>query len=479
MTVRQSSVLGSDRPVGSLDEYLRSGGGRPLAIARRGNPETVIEEIKSSGLRGRGGAGFPTGVKWTTVRNDPCPQKYVVCNAAEGEPGTFKDRWLLRLNPYQVLEGIAIAAYAVGAERAYVGIKGVFQKEIEILEGALKEMDDADMLKPVSIDIVRGPDEYLFGEEKAMIEVIEGNDALPRIFPPYQIGLFAKTGSSNPTVVNNVETFANVPAIMRAGAGWFRSFGTPESPGTMVFTLVGDVRVPGVYELPLGTTLRELIYDIGGGPAEGRTIKAIFPGSSHSVITVDQLDTPLDFDSMKSAGTGLGSGGFVVYDDSTCIVEAALVFSRFLHTESCAQCPPCKTGTQEFSEIFERIERGEGSSEDLKTAKSRCSTVTGGALCYLPTGASLVMKSALESFGDEFEQHLGAKCDKHRDLPLPKLVDFDETSGKFTFDQSYEPDPIAQRGSHTEGDQEDGTEAEDPGEEDSGAKATAPAGAGG
>jgi len=453
MTVRQSSVLGTDRPVASLDEYIRAGGGRPLALAQRVGGDNVIDEIQASGLRGRGGAGFPTGQKWTTVRSDPCPTKYVVCNAAEGEPGTFKDRWLLRLNPYQVLEGVAIAAVAVGAVRAFVAIKAAYEKEISSVRRALREMHEADMLASVSIEIVTGPDDYLFGEEKAMLEVIEGNDALPRIFPPYQIGVFAKSGSANPTVVNNVETFATVPAILRAGAGWFRSFGTDESPGTMVFTVVGDVRVPGMYELPLGIPFRELIYDVAGGPHEGREIKVVFPGAAHGVLTPERFDTPADFDSLKEVGSGLGSGGFVVYDDSTCIVEALLAFSRFLHTESCGQCPPCKTGTQEFAEILDRVERGGATEDDLKNLESRCKSVTGGQLCYLPTGASLLVKSTLDAFGDEVRAHLGVKCSRRRDLPIPKLVDFDDGSGQFTFDDSYEIEQIdqADRGSSPDG----------------------------
>jgi len=194
-----------------------------------------------------------------------------------------------------------------------------------------------------------------------------------------------------------------------------------------------------VYELPLGTTLRQLIYDIGGGPKEGREIKAVIPGASHSIITGEALDTPLDFDSMKRAGSGLGSGGFVVYDDSACIVEAVLAFARFLYTESCGQCPACKTGTEDFAEIFARIEEGAGVEDDLDAALSRCSSVTGGQLCYLPTGASLIVKSAIESFGDEFRSHLGTTCSRHRDLPVPKLLDYDDSSGRFVFDGSYEP----------------------------------------
>lgn len=437
MSVRQSSVLGTDRPVSNIQEYIEMGGGRPWSIAQGSGPERVIEEIKRSGLRGRGGAGFPTGVKWETVRADPAPTKYFVCNAAEGEPGTFKDRWLLRLSPYQVLEGIVIAAFAIGARKAFIGIKETYDLEISKLRQAMAEMKEADLLGSIPIELVTGPDKYLFGEEKAMLEVIEENEPLPRILPPYRVGLFASSGSVNPTVVNNVETLANIPAIMRAGAGWFRSFGTEDSPGTMVFTLVGDVQVPGMYELPLGTSLRKLIDEIGGGPHPGRKVKAVFPGASHPIISADNLDVPLDFDSMKRAGTGLGSGGFIVYDDSACIVEATLAFSRFLHIESCAQCTPCKTGSQEITESLGRIHQGQGTEDDLDKIRSRCSTVTGGQLCYLPTGESVVVESAINAFEQEFKAHLGQRCPSARDLQVPKLVDFDDKAGAFSYDDSY------------------------------------------
>ena len=413
------------------------GGGRPWSIAQGSGPERVIEEIKRSGLRGRGGAGFPAGDKWETVRRNPSATKYFVCNAAEGEPGTFKDRWLLRLNPYQVLEGIVIAAFAIGARKAFIGIKESYEPEIAKLREAMAEMQQAELLGTVPIEIILGPDDYLFGEEKAMLEVIEGSEPLPRIFPPYRIGLFASSGSSNPTAVNNVETIANVPAIMRAGAGWFRSFGTAESPGTMVFTLVGDVQVPGMYELPLGTSLQKLVHEIAGGPHPGKKIKAVFPGASHPVIPGDDLDIPLDWDSMKERGTGLGSGGFVVFDDSTCMVEAALAFSRFLHIESCAQCTPCKTGSQEITGSLLRIHEGKGAEEDIENIRSRCKSVTSGQLCYLPTGESVVVGSVLDLFEKEFKAHLGQKCSSARDLPVPKIVDFDNKASVFKLDKHY------------------------------------------
>src|SRR5438093_8676712 len=263
------SILLSDEPVDSLDAYISAGGGQGLTEATKRPPDEVVEEIRRSGLRGRGGAGFPTGIKWRTVREDPCPTKFAVCNAAEGEPGTFKDRWLLRMNPYQVVEGLAIASLAVGASKAYVGIKAGFQPELARLERAMAEMSSRDMLGPVPMEVVGGPDEYLFGEEKALLEVIEGNPPLPRIVPPFMEGLFREPGSPNPTLVNNVETLANVPQIVRSGAEWSRSIGTELSPGTMVFTLSGDVRRPGLYELPLGFSLRDLVYEIRDGPPEG------------------------------------------------------------------------------------------------------------------------------------------------------------------------------------------------------------------
>jgi NADH:ubiquinone oxidoreductase subunit F (NADH-binding) len=426
-----------DDPVPSFDAYVERGGGRGLEVALARPPEAVIEEVRRSGLRGRGGAGFPTGMKWRTVRDDPCPTKFIVCNAAEGEPGTFKDRWLLRMNPYQVVEGLVIAAHAVGAERAFIGIKAGFEPEIGRVQAAMDEMSAADALGSVGVELVGGPDEYLFGEEKALLEVIEGNDPLPRVIPPWMEGLFREQDSPNPTVVNNVETLANVPHILREGAEWFRSFGTEESPGTMVFTLCGDVRSPGVYELPMGLSLRDLVYGVGGGPPDGRELKAVFPGASSTVISAEQLDTPLGFETMKAVGTGLGAGGFVVYDDSACIVRATLGFSRFLYVESCAQCPACKHGTGAITELLQRIERGEGSEADVETILARAMTVTDAQRCALPTGETLLVQSVIQMFAPEVAEHFGRPCPRPRELPLPKMVDFDERAGDFIYDERY------------------------------------------
>ena len=336
----------------SFGDYEAAGGGRGLQAALTAWPVAVIQEVAGSGLRGRGGAGFPTGEKWRAVRSVGAGPRYAVCNAAEGEPATFKDRLLLRTNPYQVLEGLAIAAYAVGAERAYVGLKETFTAELQALTRALREMRDADALGGVPIEIVLGPDLYLFGEETGLEEVIEGHPPLPRVARPFIQGLFARPPADNPTLVNNVETLANVPHILADGPDWLRTNGTELAPGTMVFTICGDVRREGVFELPLGSPLRYLVEELAGGPPEGRAVKAVFPGASNTVISPEQLDLPLDFDSMRQVGSGLGAGGFAVFDDSACMVQAAWRYSRFLFVESCGQCPACKFGTGEVTETL-------------------------------------------------------------------------------------------------------------------------------
>lgn len=432
-----ASILTSP-PVASLDAYLSTGGSEGLTKALAMPPDQIIHEVKRSGLRGRGGAGFPTGTKWESVAgSDPGARKYAVCNAAEGEPGTFKDRWLMRRNPYLVVEGLAIAAYAVDAERGYIALKRRFGPELEAIDRAVAEMTKAGLLGAFEIEVFEGPDEYLFGEEKGLMEVLEGNLPMPRILPPFQEGLFASAGSPNPTLVNNVETLANVPLIMRKSAEWFRGFGTRASPGTMLFTISGDVQAPGVYELPLGTPLRTLVSEVAGGPPEGRAVKAIFPGASAGVITAEQLDVPMDFDAMKEVGSGLGSAGFVVYDDSACIVAALLDFSRFLWVESCAQCPACKQGTGDITTALERIERGEGTELDLGTAIARTTTVTGGQRCALPSGAEYLVSSSIRAFEDEFRAHLERECPRPRRLPFAKFLDYDEANGRFVYDEEY------------------------------------------
>jgi NADH-quinone oxidoreductase subunit F len=437
-------------PVSSLADYRARGGGAGLERARELGPEQTIQEVTLARLRGRGGAGFPTGTKWESIRSAPGDTKYLAVNAAEGEPGTFKDRSLMRANPYQLLEGVAIAALAVGAKEAFIAIKRTFGPEIAALERAMDEMRQAGMFdSPVSL--VLGPDEYLFGEEKALLEVIEGNAPLPRQLPPYQYGLFATalqlgwaaheaepgttpTRSVNPTLVNNVETLANVPHILAKGAEWFRGFGTDLSPGIVVCTVVGDVTRPGVGEVELGVSLGDAIERIGGGVPAGRSIKAVFSGISNPVLVAADLDTPLSYEAFAAIGSGLGAAGFIVYDDRTCIVELAHAFSRFLYVESCGQCPACKLGTQEITERLAEVQDGRGTELDIEIIGARLRNVTDGNRCALPVEEQNVVSSLLTHFAEEFVDHLeGRGCQSARELIVPKLLDL--ADGVATYDR--------------------------------------------
>jgi NADH-quinone oxidoreductase subunit F len=358
----------------------------------------------------------------------------VVCNAAEGEPATFKDRLLIRRNPYRVLDGLQIAAHAVGAERAYVGLKESFTTEFDALSGALDEMERSDAL-PVPVEVVAGPDHYLLGEETGLLEAIEEREPLPRVARPYYLGLFAKPPDENPTAVNNVETLSNVPHILAQGPDWLRQWGTDASPGTMCFTLAGDVERGGVWELPMGTTIRELV-DRAGGVRGGGEVKVIFPGASSTALVPTQLDTPLTFEHMAAVGSALGAGGYAVYDQTTCVVEPALLFCRFLHVESCGQCPPCKLNSGDVVEFLEALQRGDPAA-DLDEALVRARGATDGQKCALPTGTSLLMQSLFLTFEEEFRAHAGRACPSHRGLVLPKIVDWDPEAGTFTYDEAY------------------------------------------
>ena len=421
----------------TLDEYVATGGGRGLDVALGASPEAVIEEVAKSGLRGRGGAGFPTGEKWRSIRTTGTGARFAVCNGAEGEPATFKDRTLLRTNPYQVLEGLAIAAYAVGAERAYIGVKEIFSQEVQAVRRALAEMEQAGALGPTPFEVILGPDLYLFGEETGLEEVIEGRPPLPRVARPFMFGLFAQPPNDNPTLVNNVETLANVPRILADGPDWLRSSGTDTSPGTMVFTICGDVHREGVFELPLGTPLRYLVEDLAGGTPAGHALKAIFPGASNTVLAPGELDVPMDFDSMREIGSGLGSAGFAVFDDSACMVKAAQLYSRFLYVESCAQCPACKFGTGEATKLLDKVETEGGSDKDIESILMRAKSSTDGQKCALPTGESLLIQSVVQVFGREFEGHVGGTCPLPRELEFHKIIDWDAAEERFRYDHEY------------------------------------------
>ena len=436
----------------SLDDWLAVGGGEGLARARRLGPEQTAKEVSLARLRGRGGGGFPTGTKWASVWAAVGSRRYAVCNGAEGEPATFKDRTLMRLNPYQAVEGLVIAAMAVGAEEAYIATKARFERERARLLSAVAEMGAAGLLGNLSIAIVAGPDEYLYGEEKALLEVIEGHDPLPRVLPPFQHGLFA-TGPQlgweshppasapgagpepNPTLVNNLETLSNVPHILARGSEWFRQMGTERSPGTIVCTVVGDVAAPGVFEVEMGTPLAELL-DLAGGPLPGRRFKAAFSGVANRVIPASKFATPLTYEDMRAAGSGLGAGGFAIYDDTACLVDVSAVLSRFLAVESCGQCPPCKRGSGDITAALERLAAGEGGQADVELVGARLRTVTDANRCYLGTEEQLLVSSILETFPEDFADHLEGVCrlPERRHL-VPKVEDI--TASGVVFDERH------------------------------------------
>ncbi|MDP8959250.1 MAG: NADH-quinone oxidoreductase subunit F [Actinomycetota bacterium] len=449
-TERQTGFLLPGEPLTSLDDYRELGGGEGLRLAYEMGPQAVAEEVRAAGLRGRGGAGFPTGIKWQGLQKQDSDTKYLVCNAAEGEPGTFKDRILIRRNPYQLLEGIAIAAFAVGAYEAYVGLKERFDTEVEALERAADAMHQADMLGEVPINVVQGPDNYLLGEEKGLLEAIEGKDPLPRLYPPYVMGLFADQvlgvgagtvgaggATSNPTVVNNAETLSNVPHILRNGADWFRSFGTPESPGTMVFTICGDVRTEGVHELPLGTPLSVLVYGVGGGLEAGRRLKMAVSGVANRPLVPRQVDTPLAYESMGAAGSWLGAGGYIVYDDTACAVRVGAVLSRFNALESCGQCPPCKLGSENLTDRLEALEAGQADLSDLEEMGAWVGQVTDANRCGLGQGEQNLVSGLLEHYWEEVESHLYGPCPSNRPIVLPKITDYDPARSRFVYDLDY------------------------------------------
>ncbi|MFP3899422.1 MAG: NADH-ubiquinone oxidoreductase-F iron-sulfur binding region domain-containing protein [Acidimicrobiia bacterium] len=437
-------------PVSSLDDHVARGGGIGLRRALEIGPEATTAELTGAGLRGRGGAGFPTGIKWRSVRGGGGRHHYAVCNAAEGEPGTFKDRALLRVNPYQVVEGLLIAAHTVGAIEGLIALKASFEPEVAAVRAALAEIEEAGWLGDVTVKVVTGPEEYLFGEEKALLEVIEGNEPLPRWLPPYLHGLYATAPQlgwqsaepeaghapgheANPTLVNNAESLAQATWILAHGADEFRTLGTESSPGTVVCTVVGDADAPGVIEVPMGTPLREVLARCGA-PREGHQVKAVFPGVANAVVHGDQIDTPLTYEHFESAGSGLGAAGFIVYDDSACMVEVAAMLSRFLYVESCGQCPPCKLGSGHITEALERIRDGEGADADLDRIQERLRMVTDGNRCYLPVQERAVVSSVLRSYPEDVAAHLEGWCPSQRtEVPIPKVVDM--ADGKVTYDE--------------------------------------------
>ena len=455
----QLPTLLAEPAVTDVTDYVERGGGAGLRRAQSLGPGGTIQEVILSGLRGRGGGGFPTGRKWQSVRDAVSAptggdgagtnRAYVVCNGAEGEPATFKDRAVIRANPYAVVEGVAIAAFAVGAERAFIGVKERFAPEVERLAAAVDEMTDAGMVGDVTIQVVLGPDAYLYGEETGLLQVVEGEAPLPRNVPPYIHGLFATvptTGwsaapagvvdaapASNPTVVNNVETLATAALVLAHGPEWHRSLGTAESPGRVVATVVGDVVRPGVGEVEMGTPLGEVIERVGGGLPAGRTVKAVLSGIANPVLTGDRLDVPVSYEGMAAAGSGLGAAGFLVLDDTASMVEVVRELSQFLYVESCGQCPACKLGTGAITERLEALAAGSASPEDLDVIAFRLQTVTDGNRCYLPVQEQLVVGSILRAFPEEVAEALDGAPRRERGFLVPKLVEL--SGGRAGYDE--------------------------------------------
>ena len=419
-------------PVVSLTAYLDQGGGRGLGAARAVAPEVVIDQIEASGLRARGGAGVPCGAKWRTVRaygTGATVSPSVVVNAAEGEPGSFKDRAILGRNPYLVLEGALIAAWAVGVGDIIVALKEMYSEARSRMAAAIDEVRDAGWLDTVSIDVFAGPNEYLYGEETAMLEAIDGRPPFPRIAPPYRRGVHEVvdravgpegTGASaahvelasrggaggSPTLVNNVETLANVPGIILEGPTWFRSVGTPESPGSLVCTVTGATQRHGVGEVAMGTPLREVIDLIGGGARPGHQIKAVMGGAATPLLTVDQLDTPVSNEGMQGVGGMLGAAAFVVFDETSDMAAVAEGVARFLSIESCGLCVPCKEDGLALTQLLGRVRASTATDHDRAAISDRLRTVTNGARCNLASQYQLVLESVLDVFGDEFTAHI-------------------------------------------------------------------------
>ena len=392
--------------VTDYDAYVAGGGFSALRRARAMPPDDVIAELDASGLRGRGGAFFPTGRKWSFV---PKPEQlakphYLVVNADESEPGTFKDREIMLRVPFRFLEGCLIAAHGIQSQHVFVYIRGEYEREFEILRDSLEAMRKADLLGGVTVVIHRGAGAYICGEETALLESLEGKRGQPRTKPPFPAiaGLYAA-----PTAVNNVESITTVTPVFEMGGAEYAKLGVENSSGTRVFSLSGDVVSPGNYELPHGISMRELIYDVGGGVPNGRELKAIIPGgSSTSVLTAANIDTAMDFTSLVEAGSSIGSAGVIVIDDRCCMVQLGIRVSQFYEHESCGKCTPCRVGTKWVTQILQKIEDGRASQVDLDLLLSVCDRIMGKCLCPLGDSDAIAVLSYVDRFRDEYQAHI-------------------------------------------------------------------------
>ena len=410
-------------PVTTLERWIERGGGKGLDAAREMGPDALLATVEASGLRGRGGAGFPTATKWRTIlEHHTGLTTPVVVNGAEGEPGTFKDRAILRHNPYQTVEGALIAASAVGADWVIVALKESFERELTALRRAIEEIDAVGWADGITIDVKVGPDAYLFGEETALLEVIDGREPFPRVAPPWRQGVDER-GPIAPTLVNNVETVSNLPGIVAHGPDWFRSEGTEQSPGTIVCTISGAVQRDHVGEIPMGTTLRDAITIIGGGPRKDRQIVAVLSGVSAPVLTAENLDTPLTYEDMAAVGSSLGSCGFLVFDDDTDFVAVAHGVARFLSVESCGQCAPCKEDGKLIAAGLDRLRQSEGEPDDLDMVLEKLDTVAEGARCFLAQQHQNVVRSIVAEFHGQFRAHADASREPVESYPIAEILD--------------------------------------------------------
>jgi len=396
-----------------IEEYIATGGYEALGKAvTEMTPDAVIDAVKRSGLRGRGGAGFPTGIKWSAVRTASDPERYVVCNADEGEPGTFKDRLILEGDPHKLLEAMAITGYAVGAHVGIIYIRGEYQLSIARTERAIRDAESMGILGErvfdtdfsFRVEVRPGAGAYVCGEETALLESLEGKRGWPRIKPPYPVtcGLWAK-----PTVVNNVETLANVPDIVRLGPAWYRTLGTPTCPGTKVYTILGNIRYPGLVEVEMGTPLRVLVHELGGGLLPGRTLKGILVGgAAGAFLAPTELDVRLDFDSLAERAAVLGSGAVLVMDESACMVDMLSSVLRFFRHESCGQCAPCRSGTDVLVRLIANLQTATADRRTLDQMVQIVDAMRAASLCPLGQSVALPVRTAFAAFRDEFTAHL-------------------------------------------------------------------------
>jgi NADH-quinone oxidoreductase subunit F len=409
--------------IADLDVYLQHEGYEALRMAvKEKTPGDVINVVKEAGLRGRGGAGFPTGVKWGFLPKDVYP-RYLCCNADESEPGTFNNHQIIDKNPHQLIEGVALAAYAIECQKAFIYIRGEFAAGARRLEKAIADATARGFLgknvfgTDVTIDIVvsRGAGAYICGEETALMESLEGKIGQPRLKPPFPAiaGLYGK-----PTIINNVETLANVPRIVLKGAAWYRTHGTEKSPGTKVFSVSGHVRKAGNYEVPFGTTMRELIYDYAGGMREDRKVKIIVPGGASAAwLTEANLDVSMDYESLAAAGTMLGSGGVIIFDETVSAVELAFKMDEFFKHESCGKCTPCREGTHYLVKTLHRFTYGGAEKSDIAKLHDVYNQMAGNCFCLLGESAVVPIRTALKLFPHEFEEAL-SKSPARYTIPL-------------------------------------------------------------